>query len=93
MEDADCDVVVLRAPSSISPTALEAAKGTNIGIGAQNCHWAKSPAPSPAKSPPTCSRSMGVQYVIIGHSERRTVFRRDRRDRQRRVYAPPWTQG
>ena len=54
-------------------TALEATKGTNIGVGAENCHWEDSGAYTGEISADMLT-AMGVQYVIIGHSERRTYF-------------------
>ena len=54
-------------------TALEATKGTNIGVGAENCHWAESGAFTGEISA-VMLKEMGVQYVITGHSERRTYF-------------------
>ena len=41
--DAACDVVV-GVPFVDIPAALEATKGTNIGVAAQNCYWEKSGA-------------------------------------------------
>jgi triosephosphate isomerase len=72
VKDAGCGVVVC-VPYVDLGTVLEAAKGTGIGVGAQNCHWAESGAFTGEVSAPML-RSMGVQYVIIGHSERRTYF-------------------
>ena len=43
VKDAGCDVVVC-VPYVDLCTALEATKGTNIGVGAENCHWAESGA-------------------------------------------------
>ena len=72
VKNAGCDVVVC-VPYVDLCTVLEAAKGTSIGVGAENCHWEKSGAFTGEVSAPMLS-SMGVQYVIIGHSERRTYF-------------------
>ncbi len=72
VKDADCDVVVC-VPYVDLCTVLEAAKGTKIGVGAENCHWENSGAFTGEVSAPMLT-SMGVQYVIIGHSERRTYF-------------------
>lgn len=69
---AGCDVVVC-VPYVDLCTVLEAAKGTKIGVGAENCHWAASGAFTGEVSAPMLT-SMGVGYVIIGHSERRTYF-------------------
>lgn len=72
VQDAKCGVVVC-VPYVDLQTALEATKGTNIGVGAENVHWAKSGAFTGEISAEMLT-SMGVQYVIIGHSERRTYF-------------------
>lgn len=70
--DAACDVVV-GVPFVDLPAALETTQGTNIGVAAQNCHWEKSGAFTGEISA-TMLQTMGVGYVIIGHSERRTYF-------------------
>ena len=54
-------------------SAQEAAEGTNIQIGAENCHWEKSGAYTGEISADMLV-SMGVKIVIIGHSERRQYF-------------------
>ena len=72
VKNAGCGVVVC-VPYVDLETALEATKGTDIGVGAENCHWAQSGAFTGEISAPMLA-SMGVQYVIIGHSERRTYF-------------------
>ena len=72
VKDADCDVVVC-VPYVDLQNALDATKGTNIGVGAENCHWAKSGAFTGEISADML-KEMGVQYVIIGHSERRQYF-------------------
>jgi triosephosphate isomerase len=69
---AKCGVIVC-VPYVDLPTVLEAAKGTNIKVGAQNCHWENSGAFTGEISAPMLT-SMGVEYVIIGHSERRQYF-------------------
>ena len=70
--DADCDVVIC-APFVDLQAALDAAEGSNIKIGAENCHWAESGAFTGEVSAPML-KAMGVPYVIIGHSERRQYF-------------------
>ena len=72
VKDAGCDVVVCVPYVDLS-VALEATKGTNIGVGAENCHWEKSGAYTGEISAGMLA-AMGVGYVIIGHSERRTYF-------------------
>ncbi len=72
VKDAACDVVV-GVPYIDIPAALEATKGSNIGVAAQNCYWEKSGAFTGEISADML-RELGVQYVILGHSERRTYF-------------------
>ncbi len=69
---ADCDVVIC-APFIDLQAALDAAEGSNIKIGAENCHWAEKGAFTGEVSAPML-KAMGVPYVIIGHSERRQYF-------------------
>lgn len=72
VENADCDVIVC-VPYVDLCTAIETVKGSNIKVGAENCHWEKSGAFTGEISADMLT-SMGVEYVIIGHSERRTYF-------------------
>ena len=69
---ADCDVVIC-VPYTNLETALDATKGSNIKVGAENCHWAKSGAFTGEISADMLAE-MGVEYVVIGHSERRQYF-------------------
>lgn len=70
--DATCDVIV-GVPFVDLPAALEAVRGSRIGVAAQNCHWEKSGAFTGEVSAEML-REMGVSAVILGHSERRTYF-------------------
>lgn len=72
VKDADCGVVVC-VPYTNLETTLEATKGSNIKVGAENCHWAKSGAFTGEISADMLAE-MGVEYVVIGHSERRQYF-------------------
>ena len=72
VKDADCDVIAC-VPFVDLDAALETVKGSNIAIGAENCHWEASGAYTGEISAPMLA-SMQVPYVIIGHSERRTYF-------------------
>ena len=53
--------------------AIEAAKGSNIEIGAENMYYEEK-VHILEKSLLICSLDVGVKYVIIGHSERREYF-------------------
>ena len=70
--EAKCDVA-LCVPAILIPSMVEAAKGSNIEIGAQNVHWAQSGAYTGEISADML-KDYGVKYVIIGHSERRQYF-------------------
>lgn len=70
--DADCEVV-LCVPFVDVPAAVEAAKGSNIKIGAENVHFKDSGAYTGEVSADMLNE-LGVEYVVIGHSERRTYF-------------------
>ncbi len=72
VKDAACDVVACTPFVDLS-AAQEAANGTNIQIGAENCHWEKSGAYTGEISAEMLT-AMGVNIVIIGHSERRQYF-------------------
>ncbi len=72
VKDADCSVV-LCVPYVDIHAALEAANGSNIEIGAENCHWEKSGAYTGEISADMLV-AMGVKYVITGPSERRQYF-------------------
>ena len=70
--DASCEVV-LCVPFVDIAAAVEAAKGSNIKIGAENIHWAQSGAFTGEISGDML-KAAGAEYVIIGHSERRQYF-------------------
>ncbi len=72
VKDAQCDVVVC-VPFVDLQAALDATKGSNVKVGAENCHWAASGAFTGEISAEML-KAMGVPYVIIGHSERRQYF-------------------
>jgi len=68
----EVDVVFCVPAISLIP-AVEAVKGTNIAIGAQNMHFEESGAYT-GEIAPNMLAEVGVKYVIIGHSERREYF-------------------
>lgn len=64
------DEIVVCPPFIDLGAAVEAAKGTNVAVGAQNMHWEK----ESAVTGEICSSMLldvGCTHVIIGHSERR----------------------
>ena len=65
--------VILCVPYTDLFYALLTAQNTNIKIGAQNMHWEESGAYTGEISAEML-KSIGVEYVIIGHSERRQYF-------------------
>lgn len=67
-----CDIVLCVPFVDIS-AAVEAAKGTNIKIGTQNVHFKASGAYTGEISADMLKET-GVEYVIVGHSERRQYF-------------------
>ena len=69
----DACEVVLCVPFVDLATAIDAAKGSNIKIGAQNVHFKESGAYTGEISGDMLCE-VGAQYVIVGHSERRQYF-------------------
>ncbi len=73
----DCDVdgvdVVVCPPCTALTTVVRALAGSRIGVGAQDVHWEPQGALTGEISP-TMLVDIGCRYVIIGHSERRTLF-------------------
>ncbi len=65
--------VVLCVPYTDLFYALNFAQDTNIKIGAQNMHWEESGAFT-GEVAPGMLKAIGVEYVIIGHSERRQYY-------------------
>ena len=72
VRDASCEVVVC-VPFVDLHAAVEAARGTNIGVGAQNMHFEASGAYTGEISA-AMLKAVGATHVIIGHSERRQYF-------------------
>lgn len=65
--------VIACVPFVDLPAVLKEAAGSKLKVGAQNCHWEKSGAFTGEISAEML-KSMNVEYVIVGHSERRQYF-------------------
>ena len=72
VKDAEADVVIC-APYIQLPALVEELKGTNVKVGAQNMHFEEKGAFT-GEIAPAMLTALGVEYVIIGHSERRQYF-------------------
>lgn len=68
----DVDVVYC-VPAIDLTTAIDAVKGTNVEIGAENMYFEENGAYT-GEIAPAMLTDIGVKYVIIGHSERREYF-------------------
>jgi len=79
------DVAV--CPPSLYLEAIgQAIKGSAIGLGAQNCYHEGKGAFTGEISPPMLV-DLGCKYVILGHSERRQIFKETNQDVNRKVLA------
>jgi triosephosphate isomerase len=65
--------IVLAPPFTAVHAAAEAARNSNVIIAAQDCYWEREGAFTGQVSAQMV-REAGAEYVIIGHSERRTLF-------------------
>ena len=72
VKDAKCDVVIC-PPYICLNEIVGKVRGTNIKVGAQNMYYEESGAYTGEVSPQMLE-SIGIDYVIIGHSERRRYF-------------------
>lgn len=73
VKNADCDVVICPVAICLSD-AVKATEGTNIKVGGQNMFHKDSGAYTGEVSPVMLTE-IGVEYVILGHSERRQYFK------------------
>ncbi|WP_062232607.1 triose-phosphate isomerase [Fictibacillus sp. FJAT-27399] len=64
---------VVCAPALFLDALVNASKGTDLGVGAQNMHFEDNGAFTGEISP-VMLKDLGVGYVVLGHSERREYF-------------------
>ena len=75
VKNEDVDVVYCVPAIDIVPV-VEAVKGSNVKVGAENMYFEESGAYTGEISAPMLVDA-GVNYVILGHSERRDYFKED----------------
>jgi triosephosphate isomerase len=78
--------VALCPPFTSLPAVAEVLKGSPIGWGAQNCHWEDKGAFT-GEIAPDMLVELGCRLVILGHSERRSLFRETDEEINRKVTA------
>jgi len=71
-ENPNVDVAVCAPAPFLAPVA-DVLSDSKVGLGAQDCHWEASGAYTGASST-AMLKSVGCEYVLSGHSERRSVF-------------------
>jgi len=71
--DVDGVEVVICPPFTALAAAIEAAKGSCVAIGAQDCYWEKEGAFTGEVAVPMLA-DLGCSHCIVGHSERRQFF-------------------
>jgi triosephosphate isomerase len=69
----DVEVVIIPPFTAIAKVAELLEKAQNIKVGAQNMHWERN-GPFTGEISAALLRDLFVHYVVLGHSERRTLF-------------------
>lgn len=77
---------VIAAPAVDLPALLENAQGSQLHVAAENCYFEDEGAFTGETSPKVL-HEMGVDYVIIGHSERRDYFHETDEDINKKAHA------
>ncbi len=65
--------IVVAPPTTALHAVAEAARNSNVAVAGQNCHWEREGAFTGEVSAGMV-REAGAEYVVLGHSERRTLF-------------------
>jgi triosephosphate isomerase (TIM) len=69
----DVEIVIVPPFTAIAKVAELLEKAQNITVGAQNMHWERN-GPFTGEISAALLRDLFVRYIILGHSERRTLF-------------------
>lgn len=77
---------VIAAPAVDLPALLENAKGSDLKVAAENCYFEDEGAFTGETSPKVL-KEMGIDYVVIGHSERRDYFHETDEDINKKAHA------
>ena len=72
-EITDVEVVIIPPFTAIAKVSEALGRAQNIKVGAQNMYWEKS-GPFTGEISAPLLRDLFVHYVVLGHSERRTLF-------------------
>jgi triosephosphate isomerase (TIM) len=72
-ESTDVEIVIVPPFTAIPAVNAALEQAQHIKVGAQNMHWERSGAFTGEISP-AMLRDLFVRYVVLGHSERRTLF-------------------
>jgi triosephosphate isomerase len=72
-ESSEVEIVILPPFTAIAAVNDALGQSQNIKVGAQNMHWERAGAFTGEISPPML-RDLFVRYVVLGHSERRSLF-------------------
>lgn len=85
VKDATCDVVI--CPTFVCLDAVKkAVAGSNVKVAAQNMHFAENGAYT-GEVAPGMLEAMGIEYVVLGHSERRQYFNETDADIKKKIAA------
>jgi triosephosphate isomerase len=66
--------VAICPPFVAIAAAVDAAAGSNVGVGGQDCYWTNKEGAFTGEVSPAMLKAAGCEWVIIGHSERRQFF-------------------
>ncbi len=88
----DVEVVIVPPFTAIAKVMEALGKAQNIKVGGQNMYWEKN-GPFTGEISAALLRDLFVHYVVLGHSERRTLFGETDEIVNRKVRAAVWAIG